>query len=347
MLKAQFFDSRLAAGGPYFYLWWIRQIRSLAPSPPQSTVPDALIIEIEKPEFLSTDISLNLAAKVFERRRGTEVLRGNFDQVFQHPASFAISSPVSLRLPPEMVLRRQAVFPPMAQNHLQTAIAFEMDRLTPFNERDVYWSLQEVTREQKKLKLTILIVPRSLVEALLTALARQDLFPSFIEGGGGYISLAQRVKPPTNKLQRTLLGLCCALTLALFILPVAYQQDQLSIADRQIQKTLPEQQEMIYLRRQLANFDYGHTVNNAAQKTGDELQTLALLTNALPDGTWLTQLGLSRDDITISGQSTNAANLIAALAAYPGLSNPSFTAPVTRIPGSRADMFSINILVSK
>ena len=347
MLKAQFFGSRLAAGSQYFWLWWIRQIRSLAPSPPESTAPDALIIEIEKTECLSADISLNLAAKVFERRRGTEVLRGSFDQVFQHPASLAVSSPVSLRLPPEMVLLRQAVFPSMAQHHLQTAIAFEMDRLTPFSEREVYWSLQEVTRGQKNLKLTILIVPRSLIETLLTSLARQDLFPSFIESSGGYISLAHRIKPPTNKLQRTLLGLCCALTLALFTIPVAYQQDQLFTVGRQIQKTMPEQQEMVSLRHQLANFDDGHTVNNAAQKTGDELQTLALLTNALPDGTWLTQLGLSRDDITISGQSTNAANLIAALAVYPGLNDPSFTAPVTRIPGSRADMFSINILVSK
>jgi general secretion pathway protein L len=79
----------------------------------------------------------------------------------------------------------------------------------------------------------------------------------------------------------------------------------------------------------------------------DTLRTLALLCAAVPDGTWLSDVAVSGDRVTFDGQSSDAAQLIVALTATPGLQNVSFIAPVTRAPGGGADVFSIQLAVPR
>ncbi|HYP62712.1 MAG TPA: PilN domain-containing protein, partial [Acidocella sp.] len=76
-------------------------------------------------------------------------------------------------------------------------------------------------------------------------------------------------------------------------------------------------------------------------------QVLAILTDALPDDTWLSDLTLKNGDLTFDGQSANAAQLIGLLSAVPGLRDPSFTAPVTRTADGKADLFSLHATVSE
>jgi general secretion pathway protein L len=60
----------------------------------------------------------------------------------------------------------------------------------------------------------------------------------------------------------------------------------------------------------------------------------------LPDDTFLTSISLRRDHLTMEGHSTAATKLIAAMAADPGLKNPSFGAPVLRGENG-TDVFTI------
>ncbi len=101
------------------------------------------------------------------------------------------------------------------------------------------------------------------------------------------------------------------------------------------------------MRRQIAIADSSRTAIAAARAVRRCAQVLAVLTDALPDGTWLNDLSLRSGDLTIDGQSDNAARLIGLLAAVPGLHGPSFTAPVTRSPDNRTDQFSLHATVGK
>jgi len=65
-----------------------------------------------------------------------------------------------------------------------------------------------------------------------------------------------------------------------------------------------------------------------------------MLTEALPDDTWLTSLTLHQRKLTLEGQSAVATRLIATLAATPRLRNPSFAAPVLR-NDQQVDLFAI------
>jgi general secretion pathway protein L len=100
------------------------------------------------------------------------------------------------------------------------------------------------------------------------------------------------------------------------------------------------------LRSQLAIVASGNNAIAAAAQAGDTVQILAALTNALPDGTFLTDFTLKSGDLTIDGQSSDAARLISVLSAAPGFHDPSFIAPVTRAINGQADLFSIRATVS-
>jgi general secretion pathway protein L len=340
-MRAAHAASGIISTGASGFDWWKRQISALAPPLFQSGPPDALLIDVQ--QFTPHPHGIRLAGNVLARRNGVEVSIAHLDAPFQRPAGFPPSSPVRLRLPKDMTLQRIVTFPAMAKLHLRTAVAFEMDRLTPFNAQDVLWSIGQSKREGKNLQLSLLIVPRSTVDALITALGRMALFPSILESDSGCLRLAQPARTPVNRLQRSLWVLCGGLAVAFLSIPIVEQQHQLNTANNQIARLMPQQQALSALRERLAVFDSSRAVDNAARKNADQLRILAQLTSALPDGTWLDQLTLAGDDITMAGQSGNAADLIAALAAAPGFSNPSFTAPVTRTADRGADLFSLQV----
>lgn len=333
---------RLIRLGVEFFGWWLGQIRSLAPWLPASGQRDALILDIEK----FSAAAPALAGNVLARRGGSEEFVGALDQSFRLPPEAASLQAIGLRLPSAMALHRRLVLPEKAEHHLQAAIGFEMDRLTPFAAGEVFWSVYGVKREQRKLKLTLMVVPRAIVEPLLEMLARMQLAPAFIENGSGRIQLRQRGGKPASRSRLALSALCCALVLGIAGVPVIRQQQRMDRVDRQLQILAPDRQKLVFLRRELANLGMSRAIAAAARENGDALQILAMLTNALPDGTWLNALSLTPDQVILAGQSNDAARLISALAAMPGFRNPGFTGPITRAADG-AELFTIHAAISK
>jgi general secretion pathway protein L len=83
------------------------------------------------------------------------------------------------------------------------------------------------------------------------------------------------------------------------------------------------------------------------ERTGDVLQTVATVTRILPDDTFLTDFSLRERQMTLSGRSASAPRLITGLSADPAIRNTAFAAPVTRIEGATADLFSIKAEIAK
>ncbi|MGN8172517.1 PilN domain-containing protein [Agrobacterium sp. 22117] len=70
------------------------------------------------------------------------------------------------------------------------------------------------------------------------------------------------------------------------------------------------------------------------------------LTRALPDGVWLTDLTFETDVLTITGYAAqSAAGLIVALGSSHMFTQPSFIAPVVRVPGQSGERFEIRLKV--
>jgi general secretion pathway protein L len=329
------------------FTWWLRQMIALVPARLRKAAraPDALIVAVDR---LEPDGAMAgpPSGTIFIRRAGTETFASSLRQPGA-PIAAAGRLQTMLRLPEGAVLTREVSLPLAAERDLYHVLGFEMDRLTPFQPDEIFWGVTGVTRDPgRRLRMNLLITPRAPVETLLTALARLNLKPAFLEAQGGRIALGGTGPNAGRRLRITLYGLCVMLALACALIPLIRQQMAIADAQARIAQLRPAAQEAVGLRGRLSIVASGNNAIAAAAQAGDTLQMLAALTNALPDGTFLTDFTLKSGELTIDGQSSDAARLISLLSAAPAFHNPIFIAPVTRAINGQADLFSIRATVS-
>ncbi len=315
--------------------WWRRQLEAVWPAWAPRPFADAIIIE-----FRGAGLNLSAApppGQILYRPPGRPRIAAPLDLSTPQIAP-AASDAVILLLPEQLILRRQITLPIAAKDNLRSIIHAEMDRLTPFNAAEVYWGVSQIRRDATRLRLTLHVAPRGRIAALLRHLAAIGLEPSILQDGDG-ITLARlgnRRRPWAARL-----GLLAALALGCLLVPLISQQRRLRATEQRLEILLPVQRQITQLQAQIAN-------QAAVQILGRDsiLRALALLSAALPDGTWLNDIQVAGDRISFDGQSSNAAQLILALSATPGFQDVSFIAPVTRAPGG-ADLFSMQLTVTK
>jgi len=323
------------------FSWWRAQMRALllGAAASASTKPDGLIIAID-----------SLAEP---HPSGTLLLRQNGVETSWRPfpgeGEALPRLPMSLRLPAGTVLSRDVALPLAAARDLHTVVAYEMTRLTPLTADELLWGLSDVrhNRAHEMVTLRLSIVSRGQVETLLAALARLGLRPGRIEAEGGSIPLATMRRRGWLSPGHLWAWSCGILAVGCIVTPFLRQQMALSAADRVIAAHQPAMDLAEALRGRIAIANSSRAAIARARQTGDALQVLAALTDALPDGTWLDDLSLSGGDLSIDGQSDNAAKLIGLLAAMPALRGPSFTAPVTRSADNKSDQFSLHATVAE
>lgn len=328
-----------------FAAWWMDQMRALIPGAVRlgARLPDALIVAIDR----FADDAPGGAGKLLRRQDGVETLLGPLD-AGQPPAAAGKYLETGLRLPRGAVLERDVILPLAAAQDLPAVLGFEMDRLTPFARDEVYWGVAGLQRDhaREKLNLRLCIVLREQVDEVVQRLAGIGLLPSFIEIPGGRIELGRARSPARQYLQIALPALCCLLAIACVAVPFMRQQMALAATANAIAANAPAADVALSLRRQLATAASARAAIAQARRAGDALEVLATVTTALPDGTWLSDLSLKSGDLTFDGQSADAAQLIGLLSAVPRLRNPNFTAPVTRTPDGKADLFSLDAQVT-
>lgn len=67
------------------------------------------------------------------------------------------------------------------------------------------------------------------------------------------------------------------------------------------------------------------------QRTTSDLDALLALTRLLPEDTWITQLDMNRDEITLAGEAARAGDLIGVIDASPLFENTEFAMPLQRV----------------
>jgi len=323
--------------------WWLRQIHLAIPwlDVRNSAPPEALVIEVGefsvKPPLLTGSILV--------RRGGREVFIAALGGPVALPSGAEALSPIGLRLPKAMTLRRTLVLPSKAIKYLKTAIGFEMDRITPFSVAEVFYSY-DLKRERENLKLSLLIVPRLTVQPLFVALSKMDITPSFIESGSGIVQLRRRIKPP-NPVRTTLWFICVFLGLCIATIPVLQQQRHLNELTHQLKSLAPEQKKLLVVHQELATAELNRQISEISKENADELRELQILTDALPNGTWLTSLTMTSNEITFSGESSDAAHLILVLSASPSFHDASLIGPITYSSITASETFTIQAFISE
>ncbi|CAG4914586.1 unnamed protein product [Acidocella sp. C78] len=322
-----------------FIHWYIATLRSL--------VPGAL----RRPGGRDAAVTVTAAAgappaaaEVTQEGRGGGSALGRLGQMRRS----AVIRPVVLRLRGAGALIRRVTLPAAARRDLAAALAFEIDRLTPFTAEEVLVAHEIVARDpaQGLLHVRLAVLPRAWIAGLLAALGEAGFAAVRIEAAGteGEAVFAlpgarrqSRVPPALALLAAALAGLCLAI-------PPARQALALHRLATARDAIAPQVRLAEALRARLAAEDrFRAALGAEAAREGDMLRMLAALTSALPDRSYLTDLSLRDRVATLDGESPNAAGLIARLAADPHFADPAFAAPVTRSLNGNGDVFSIRV----
>jgi general secretion pathway protein L len=352
--------------------WWKEQVRDLvAPliSRASARSRDALV--------LSYDSAAQGRWHVARRRNGrishlatlaADAGGAAWRQAFE---SRRRGEPVVITLDQPFLVRRTTL-PMVAASNLDQLLHYEMDRLTPFAPADVLYSHRVVSRDVAAgtLLVDIAVVPKGWVQDPLQRLEALSIRPEAVEPPAdgfetGFTPGAERPahvgqssgnhairrivldhEDPARRARirlgrRIASGTAVALAAAVVAVPLMRQSLALADVEMQIAALRPRMDQVDALRRQIAAGSAGAGRIAAAHERGTvALRALGVLTDLLPDDTWLTSIALRHSRLTIEGHSTAATKLIAAMAGDRQLENPSFGAPVVRAENG-TDIFTI------
>ena len=333
--------------------WWVRQMLDLLPRRVrhrEASGMDALVLQCDDPGAAVPSIAVSRRVRGASSNLGSFVLDGAGVEAAAGAAALRRHHKVILRIPPSLLLQRDTELPLAAEADIDRVLGYEMDRITPFAAAELFWTwgLQRRDRALARLYLRLSMVPRVMLEALLHRLGNAGLAPDTLaatseDGTTCHIPIQRLTARQASRRMAQVAGSVCALLLcAVVTTPFVQSIRAIDRADEQIAALRPRMAEVETLRRQISTNTSGTDVF-AAERTrvGDAVQTLATLTEILPDDTWLSGLTLRQRILTFSGQSARAARLIGILSADPAFKAPAFATPVTRADSSGADLFSI------
>ncbi len=331
--------------------WWVEQLIDLLPEQwrrfdsghADATILTPLMPLSSKPEAVTVSL----------RRNGREETLGQFSlgkdnrtELAQFAGKFAV-----VRLREDDVLSKTLVLPLAVERQLEQALAFEMDRETPFGCEELFWGHRVLKRDRRagQILVRLLLVPRTSLEELIGALDRLGLRPWRAEIAAGRDSVgfiplnpAERPNTPSRWLMRPALGCFIFLALVAIGLPFARQAWELAMIERAIDAERAGASEAEKLRLEIDRLSgSADLIESERLKSGRPLAVLAALSALLPADTYLTDFVEQEGKITLTGRSPQASRLIALLTKGEGLRNPTFAAPVTHIAASQTEAFMI------
>lgn len=260
----------------------------------------------------------------------------------------------AIELPEDMVLRRTLHLPAVAASDIDSAVALEMQRLSPFPAGDLVWGHRTSPPQAGVLRVQAAQASRRQVEALLRERGSSEVDASSPEAwvlaeGGQPIVLrgfgeAARLRRMAawRRASVCLLALAAMLLMAIAITPtLQLRQRALEAVEasatlhRRAEPTMRQREELVRVADQLKG------LRELTADRVDPLVVLDLLTQALPDDTVLQNLQVQGGKVLMSGQTGNSASLMQLLSSRPGLKDVNAPSPATRPLGAPKESFVI------
>ena len=340
---------------PRFLRWWGGELRALLPerwSRLLAVEHAWLALEVQGEELVAT---------VMDGRGQREVARlplaerdalgGALDAALDDERRVL---PRVLLLPAATVLRRPITLPAAALDNLRTVLGFELDRQTPFKPDQVLYDSRILRSDAgaKQIVVELALVPK---ERLQQALAGIDGVAATLSGvdvrapdgnGSGYNFLP----PEQRRSQRNTrlwmhAGLVAAIVLFLFLAMGQLLDNRAAAVEALGAESEERHDDARAAARLRDSLEEAALAANflAIEKARQPSMVLLLneLTRLLPDDTYLERLNATRGEITLSGQSSQAAKLVEILQASTLLRSPSLSGPIQPDARTGKDRFNI------
>lgn len=336
-----------------FVRWWLAQLADLVPEQLRRFCQGDLNAVVVAP--LGSLASGNREVAVMSRRNGKEINIGQFligTDEFAAALSRKSERQAVIRLPGSDVLTKTLTVPIASEAHLSQALRFELDRETPFDPDEVFWTYRVTQRDRRagSISVRLLVLARTQLTSFLDALGEAGLRPQRAEiadgpDRGSYLPIEAdgRRIASGRRLLGSAFACCIALGLVAVSVPFVRQAWSLAALQRTIAVDRVTAAEAERLRREIDGLAGSAELIDRERKDGGRpLAVLAALTSLLPPDTYLTDFLEQNSQVTITGRSAGASRLIALLTKAELLRNPSFSAPVTRIATNQEEVFTIS-----
>ncbi|MGE5088847.1 MAG: pilus assembly protein PilM, partial [Candidatus Levyibacteriota bacterium] len=273
---------------------------------------------------------------------------------------------VIVSLPARAVLRKSLALPAAIEDDLQRALAYDIDRHTPFKADEVYFDAAVVDRDASRNTLAVELVAarRALVDPMLR---HAENFGANViavvpdppeRAAGSRVNLLpddRRVAASawTRWPVVVAASILAVLAVAALLLPL-WQKREEAIALIKVSEAARHRAEASEaLRAELERkvSDYNFALQRKYGYPGT-VQVLDDVTRILPDDTWLTQLefhaGRGKEatrDIVLRGESANAGRLVALLQDSKLFTQAAPRSPTTKIQPGPGEIFDVGAQV--
>jgi general secretion pathway protein L len=362
------------AGLPRFWRWWMGELAPLMPSASRIALQRRFVrpvIELSdnealfwRPEFSAGPTRLVTAEKVSLIGDAAAVLAAGRAAVSRLAAnaSGGIAAPkVVIALSSRQVLRKEITLPAAVEENLTQALAYDLDRHTPFRAEQLYFDATILSRDsaKKTLRVDWAAALRSVVDDACRKVESWGAVPRAVVPGPPATSVRLNLIPEIAR-PRPLewrrwqvwapVAAVAAIALAAVIVPLA-QKREYAIALYAIAADAEKEAraaDSVRMQLEAMQNDYNYIL---AKKYAypSVVHVLDEVTRALPDDTWLTQFELktsgrgkeTQRDLYLRGESGNAGKLIALLEDSKLVEQAAPRSPTTKIQGASGEIFDV------
>ena len=261
-----------------------------------------------------------------------------------------------LLLSQDQVLIRSLTLPLAAEENLREVLSFEMDRHTPFTANHVYYDfvITERSSANKTLSLQLFVAPRDVVDQSLATLAAADIQPELVAAQGlddkpdGSINLLPEDKRSThgtlvNWANAALATLAILLVTTAIALPLIQKNQTVRSLETAVQEATVAAQASIELRQEVEKLVEGSSyLIRKKQSEPTVVRLLDEMTGIVPDHTWVNRIDIGSGEISIQGQSSAAAGLIALIEGSPSFGGTQFRSPLTQVVRTDQERFHLS-----
>lgn len=266
---------------------------------------------------------------------------------------------LALVLRPGDALSRLIEMPQAAEDDLGQAIAYELNRYTPFKAGEVYFDYRRQQRApgERGLRVQIAVAPKGVVDAALNLLAQAGARPAAVVLGEDLsaermpLNLLPRERrmhnaPRSSAANSMLAALALVLIAVALALPVWQKRQAVAVLSPLVEGAKRETEGVEHLRKELDTLvqTYDFLLQ---RKHAHPAATLVMeeLTRRLPDGTWLQQLSLRSHpkgwEIQIQGETTISSRLASVIEDSPLFRDAGFKSPLVKGQAQASERFHL------
>jgi general secretion pathway protein L len=264
-----------------------------------------------------------------------------------------------LLLSEDVILHTRVTMPLATESNLRQALAYEMDRHTPFRAEEVFFSWRVLSRDREagQLHFELYVTPREAVEAQVERLKRLGLAPTGVDIAGADGPLGINLLPEALRFhlvnrQVRLNWSIAAVMVFLMVIVMAQslwlREHQVKVIGEAIDDVRAEAQAVQQIRKQIDDASEAASFLQVRKtENGYKVEMLAELSRILPQDTFLDRLSMHEGTIQVQGKSGNAQSLIELINASPYFENACFRGPTRLDNRSGKEIFDLSADTTK